>query len=156
MLTPDQRRAYIETIRRFPDDLAEAVSGLTQTQLTTHYLPDEWSVQRIVHHTADSHMNAFIRLKLILTAQEPPLVGYDQDAWSTLPDVDLPIEVSLGLLRGLHQRWCAIWDSLQESDWTRTGNHTEKGRVSVEDILITYDDHCRAHLDQLKRVLAAS
>jgi hypothetical protein len=156
MLTNDQRRARIETIRSFPADLAKLVNGLSKEQLTTHYVEGEWSVQRIVHHTADSHMNAFIRLKLILTANEPTLVGYDQDKWSTLPDVDLPIQVSLQLLDALHQRWCVIWDSVQDSEWTKTGNHTQNGRVSVEDMLITYDKHCTDHLDQLKRVLAAA
>ncbi|MBX3080818.1 MAG: DinB family protein [Anaerolineae bacterium] len=156
MLTNDQRSAKIEAIRRFPDELANIVSGLSKTQLTTPYLAEEWSAQRIVHHTADSHMNGLIRLKLVLTAEEPPLVAYDQDEWSTLPDVELPIEVSLGILRGVHQRWCAIWDSLQEADWTRTGIHTENGRISTEDLLNIYDNHCRAHLDQLKRVLAAA
>ncbi len=156
MLTNEQRRDRIETIRRFPADLANLVKGLSKEQLTTHYLAEEWSVQRIVHHTADSHMNAFIRLKLILTANEPTLVGYDQDKWSTLPDVDLPIQVSLQLLDALHQRWCAIWDSVQESEWTKTGNHTQNGRITVEDMLITYDKHCRDHIDQLQRVLAAA
>ena len=156
MLTNDQRRERIETIRRFPADLASLVDGLSEAQLKAHSLAEEWSVQQIVHHTADSHMNAFIRLKLILTANEAMLVGYDQDKWSTLPDVDLPIAVSLELLRGLHRRWCAIWDSVQGDTWMRVGNHTENGRVSVEDMLITYDNHCRAHLDQLRRVLAAA
>ncbi len=156
MKTSDERHQMIEVIRKFPEELAQAVSGLTQAQLTARPLPDEWSVQQIVHHLADSHMNSVIRLKLILTFERPTLVGYDQDAWGTLPDVwQTSIENSLMMLKGLHVRWCALWDSLTEEQWGRVGLHTEIGPVTPDDLLSTYAEHCRNHLDQIRRVLAA-
>jgi hypothetical protein len=155
MLSPDERRQRIDTIRHFPDNLEIAVKGLSMEVLNAHPLAGEWSVQQIVHHLADSHMNAIIRLKLILTAEQPTLVGYDQDQWANLPDVTLPIELSLGILRGLHARWSAVWDSVTEEQWSFTGQHTQNGTVSIEDILITYDNHCIDHLDQIRRVLDA-
>lgn len=156
MLTAAQRQEKIETIRRFPEAFAAVVSPLTSEVLNTKSLADEWTIQQIVHHMADSHMNAFIRLKLVLTTEGPTLVGYDQERWVTLPDVKLSIHVSLNILRGIHERWCAVWDSLTDADWARTGVHTQNGLIDVDDLLTTYDLHCREHLDQVRRILAAA
>jgi hypothetical protein len=154
--TTDERRQLIEVIRKFPEELTPLVQGLTQAQLIARPLPQEWSLQQIVHHLADSHMNSLIRLKLILTSERPTLIGYDQDVWGTLPDVgQTAIENSLMILKGLHVRWCAIWDSLTEEQWQRVGIHTELGPITPDDMLSIYADHCRNHLDQIRRVRAA-
>jgi hypothetical protein len=65
MPTETQRRELIEKIRELPERLREQVSGLTDAQLTTHFLAGEWTVAQNVHHLADSHMNSFIRTRLI-------------------------------------------------------------------------------------------
>src|SRR5450631_1873668 len=109
MRTAAERRELIDVLRNFPELLTQTVSGLSPEQLNTKSLPDEWTVQQIVHHLADSHINSIIRLKLILTTEQPTLQNYDQDAWVTLPDVQqTAIENSLLILRGLHVRWCAL------------------------------------------------
>ena len=86
MQTEIQRRELIEKIRELPERLRERVSGLTEAQLTTHFLAHEWTVAQNVHHLADSHMNSFIRTRLILTEERPPLKPYDQDRWAELAD----------------------------------------------------------------------
>jgi hypothetical protein len=154
--TPPQRREMIDKIRALPAQLEEAVRGLTTEQLTTHFLANEWTVAQNVHHLADSHMNSFIRLKLILTEDRPTLKPYDQDRWAVLADSDNPsIETSLQLLRGLHARWVLLFESLGEGDWLRTGLHPEIGEVTVEDQLRIYSHHGEGHLDQIRRTLAA-
>ncbi|MCL5997351.1 MAG: DinB family protein, partial [Chloroflexi bacterium] len=120
--TPQQRREMIAKIRQLPAQLEVVVRDLTPVQLTTHYLAGEWTVAQNVHHLADSHINSFVRLKLILTEDKPTLKPYNQDAWATRVDADNPsIETSLQLLRGLHARWSALLESLAESDWLRAG-----------------------------------
>ncbi|MCX6045597.1 MAG: putative metal-dependent hydrolase [Chloroflexi bacterium] len=156
MLTQPQRDEMIACIARLPVQLEALVHDLSPEQLTTHYLPNEWSVAQNVHHLADSHMNSFIRLKLILTEDHPTLKPYDQDAWAVRADADnLAIQSSLGLLQGLHRRWVTLFESLQEREWSRTGLHPENGEVSVEDLLRGYADHGEGHLDQITRTLAA-
>jgi len=150
------RHAMIETIRRFPDVLTEVVGNLTHDQLTMKIPDDPWTIQQIVHHMADSHINSIIRLKLILTNDSPTLQGYDQDAWVTLPDVATPIENTLLILRGLHVRWCALWDSMTEEQWNRVGIHTEMGPVTPDRLLVIYSNHCNDHLAQIKRILATA
>lgn len=156
MLTPDQRHAYIASIASFPDDMAALVDGLTDEQLTAHYLDGEWSAAQNVHHVADSHMNSFIRLKLILTEDHPPLKGYNPDLWADLPDANHPdVAESLFILRGLHRRWVRLWERLTDEQWARVGGHNEIGAVTPDDLVKMYAEHCAAHLDQVTRTLRA-
>ena len=70
--------------------------GLTEAQLDTPYRPEGWTPRQIVHHLADSHMNAFIRFKLALTEETPPIKTYEESLWAELSDArTLPVETSL-------------------------------------------------------------
>jgi hypothetical protein len=153
--TPAERAAMIAVIRNFPADLTALVQNLSGTDLHTHYLEHEWTVAQNVHHVSDSHMNSFIRLKLALTEDSPTIKLYDQDAWAITADYDVTVAVTLGLLRGLHDRWCILWDSLDDDQWTRTLRNPELGLITIEDHLEVYRDHCNAHIDQIQRTLAA-
>lgn len=155
-LTPEQRTQYIATIRDFPATLEALVSDLTAEQLTTHYQQGEWTIAQNVHHVADSHMNSYIRLKLMLTETHPPLKGYDEGAWAQLPDATVAdISATMSLLRGLHTRWVHVFEQLQDDQWQRVGVHSEIGEVTVDDLVRIYAGHCNAHIDQIKQVLAA-
>ncbi len=156
MLTNEQRREMIDKIRRLPDQLEAVVGPLSAEQLATHFIPGEWTVAQNVHHLADSHMNSFIRFKLILTEDRPTLKPYRQELWAERPDADNPsVEDSLLLLRGLHRRWATLLESLQEAEWQRIGLHQEIGEVTLEDLLRIYADHGEGHLEQIDRTLAA-
>jgi hypothetical protein len=156
MYTQAQRREMIDEIRNLPARLRERVSGLTDVQLTTHFLPDEWTVAQNVHHVADSHMNSFIRIRLILTEDRPTLKPYDQDLWATLADSGTTaLEESLCLLDGLHARWVRLFESLDEAAWQRSGLHPENGEITLEDILRIYAAHGQGHIEQIGRALAA-
>ena len=118
---PEDRTRQIDQIRRLPAQLEQITAGLTPDQLTGHFLDGEWSVAQNIHHLADSHMNSYVRCRLILTEEDPPLKPYDQDRWAALPDARGPdLAPSLQLLTGLHPRWVRFWESLEEVDWART------------------------------------
>jgi hypothetical protein len=156
MHTHQERQTFIATIATFPDDMSALVAGLTDEQLTTPYLAGEWSVAQNIHHLADSHMNSFIRLKLMLTEDRPPLKGYNADAWAVLPDAsDADIATSLMILTGLHRRWVKLWQSVQADQWERSGIHSERGEVILDELLKMYANHCKAHIDQVTRTLQA-
>ena len=156
MYTEAQRRELIEKIRELPARLRERVSGLTDAQLTTHFQAGEWTVAQNVHHVADSHMNSFIRMRLILTEERPTLKPYDQDLWAELADSGTTaLEESLSLLDGLHRRWARLFESLDEAAWGRAGLHPESGEVTIEDTLRIYAAHGQGHIDQISRALAA-
>lgn len=155
-MTPAERQERISRLRSLPANLERLVISLSDTELKTRYIATEWSVQQIVHHLVDSHMNSVIRLKLILSEERPPLKGYDQDAWADQADVAMtPISASLAILHGLHERWGNLFESLTDEQYQRVGAHSEIGDVSVEDLLDSYADHGEIHIDQIERVLAA-
>lgn len=156
MLTTAERQRRIEIIRQFPAAFEALVQGLDEADLHTAYLAGEWTVAQNVHHVADSHMNAFIRVKLGLTETHPTIRPYDQEAWAETADSkNLPVGVSLRLLKALHERWCILWESLDEADWTRPVHHPENGEMTIEDFLVSYSDHGQAHIDQIQKTLAA-
>ena len=156
MFTEAQRREMIDEIRNLPARLRERVRGLTDAQLTTHFQPHEWTVAQNVHHLADSHMNSFIRLRLILTEEHPTLKPYDQHLWAMLADSGTTaLEESLSILDGLHARWVRLFESLDDAAWQRSGLHPENGEVTLEDMLQIYAAHGQGHIEQIGRALAA-
>jgi len=123
-----------------------AVAGLDDRQLDTPYRPGGWTVRQVVHHVPDSHMNAYIRFKLAVTEDTPVIKPYDQTKWAELPDAKtLPVEVSLGLLEGLHERWAALLRSFSDADFARTLRHPELGILRLDQYVTMYAWHCRHH-----------
>ena len=156
MLTQAERQELIAKIKNLPGQLTELVQNLSDEQLTTPYLAGEWTVAQNIHHVADSHINSYVRIKLILTEEHPTLRPYKQDAWANLVDADTAtLETSLMILTGLHQRWVSLFESLSEAEWQRTGLHPEVGEMTLDDFLQTYTAHGEAHIDQIQRTLAA-
>ncbi len=146
-LTDDQRAASIEQIAEAPALLAAAVAGLTPAQLDTPYRPGGWTVRQLVHHIADSHMNAFARFKLALTENEPTLQTYDEALWAQLADTKTsPIEPSLAIVSSLHQRWVILLRSLTPADWPRKFRHPQWGLATVDFLLAQYSWHGRHHV----------
>ena len=155
-MTSQERKPLIDKIRRLPTQIEALVSGLNTAQLTGHFLVAEWTVAQNVHHLADSHMNSYIRCKLILTEEQPPLKPYDQDAWAGLPDAQsADLSTSLLLLQQLHARWVIFWETVPDDAWSRTGFHPDNGPMTLDDILRSYAAHGEAHIDQITRTLAA-
>lgn len=150
MLSAAERLEKIASIRNLPGVLEASVKGLGDTQLDTPYRAGGWTVRQVVHHVADSHLNAFIRMKLILTEEKPTLKPYDQDKWAKLPDSSMPLGSSLGIIRGLHERWVSLLKSVPESSWNRSALHPEDGEVTLEGLLLTYAAHGQNHVQQIK------
>ncbi|MCB0083143.1 MAG: DinB family protein, partial [Caldilineaceae bacterium] len=115
-----------------------------------------WTVAQNVHHLVDSHMNSYIRCKLIATEENPTLKPYDQDQWAEFVDAQAAdVSGSLVMLAQLHRRWVCFWETLPDEAWSRTGFHPENGTVTLDTQLISYAEHGEAHIDQITRTLAA-
>jgi len=139
-------RGWISDIGNAPKQLADAVEGLTKEQLATPYREGGWKLSQVVHHLADSHVNSYIRFKVGLTEQEPIIKPYDEVAWATLVDNDLPIDVSLQLFSALHERLHKLLHSLNERDLKRVVQHPENGQLTIEQLIATYAWHGRHHI----------
>ena len=146
-LSPEQRRAGIDAIAAAPARLRDAVRGLSDAQLDTPYRPDGWTVRQVVHHVPDSHVNAYIRVKLALTEQNPTIKPYDEAAWAALDDSrSTPIETSLTMLDVVHDRFVRVLRAMTDAEFARTVNHPENGVMTIDDIVGLYAWHGGHHV----------
>lgn len=145
--TDEDRASSVRDIRELPPKLRAAVAGLSRERLDTPYREGGWTVRQVVHHLADSHLNAFARFKLALTEDNPRIKPYDQDAWAALADGrTAEAEASLSLVEGLHARWTVLLGGLGGGDWARTMDHPERGKITLDYTLQLYSWHCRHHV----------
>jgi uncharacterized damage-inducible protein DinB len=145
-LDAGRRGEWLRQIAEAPARFREAVRGLDDAQLDTSYRPGGWTIRQVVHHMADSHVNAYIRYRLALTEDRPTIKPYDQTAWAELADArTLSVETSLAILEGVHQRWVALAESLAEANFARTFLHPERGEVRLDSNLAMYAWHGRHH-----------
>ncbi len=142
---PATRASSIQTLRQAPGNLHNAVQGLNDAQLDTPYREGGWTVRQVVHHLADSHANAYIRVKLALTEDWPTVKTYDEAAWAKLADSREPIAGSLAMYEALHRRWVALLGSLSEEDFQKGFHHPAMGRQTLEQSLALYAWHARHH-----------
>jgi uncharacterized damage-inducible protein DinB len=154
-LTTDERRELIRQIAATPARMREAVAGLNESQLDTPYRDGGWTVRQVVHHVPDSHMNAYTRVKLALTEEQPTIKPYDEAAWAKLNDVrDTPIETSLLLLETLHQRWDTILRAMTDADFQRTLLHPDMGVMTLDALIAMYAWHGRHHVGHITSLRA--
>lgn len=146
--TPQNLEQYISVIESFPEKIKQEVAHLNDEQLNTPYRPEGWTIRQVINHCSDSHMNAFIRLKLALTEENPVIKPYLQELWSDLADSKLmPIEPALTILEGVHTRWVVVLKSMNNSQWKRRYFHPEKvSDVSLKESTANYAWHCEHHL----------
>ncbi len=150
-----QLKEWLLDIEVLPKALEYAITNLDAVQLEVPYRPDGWNSRQVVHHVADSHMNAFIRFKLGLTEDNPTIKPYDQDAWVLLSDVEnIPINVSLTLLHAVHARMYEVLKNIKGDEWNRTVVHPEHGRqMTLWYLLGSYawhGKHHTAHINKLR------
>ena len=151
-MTPENRAEFIRIIAELPKKIAEAVEGLSEEQLDTPYRPGGWTVRQTVHHVADSHMNSLTRFKLAMTEENPTIRPYDEDRWAELADNKLPIDISLKIIEGVHERWVALLESMTNEDFQKPLMHPESGQWSVEGFLALYAWHSRHHTAHITRL----
>ena len=141
------KSALIEDIRMLPVSLDYAIQNLDAAQLATPYRENGWTVNQLIHHVADSHINAYVRFKLALTEDTPVIKAYGQDLWAGLSDAQkLPVNISITLLHALHLRWCQCMDDVTEAQWQRSMYHPErKAEITLWSLLKSYAWHGKHH-----------
>ena len=137
----------IDQIAALPDALMEALSDFDEAKLDTPYREGGWTARQVVHHLADSHLNAYTRFRLALTEDRPTIKAYNEKLWAELPDARRgPVQPSLALLEGLHDRWVWLLGGMAPEDFQRVFVHPERGEMTLERTLRLYAWHCRHHL----------
>lgn len=152
--TPDLIKSYIEILEGFPAKISGEVKNLSQEQLDTPYRPGGWTIRQVVHHCADSHMNALVRFKLTLTEDKPTIKPYNEKLFAELADtISMAPDASLKIVEGVHQRFSLLLKSLTEKDLQRIYVHPEyKKEFTLNEAMALYAWHCNHHLSHITSV----
>ncbi|MEP6467181.1 MAG: YfiT family bacillithiol transferase [Parafilimonas sp.] len=149
-----QKDEWLLDIKFLPSELELAIQNLDEHQLQTPYREGGWTIHQLVHHIADSHMNAFMRFRLGLTEDNPTIKTYDENAWVNLNDVKtLPINISTTLLHALHKRLSAMLENLEDDKWERTVYHpVQEKQITLWNLLGTYAWHGKHHVAHITKL----
>jgi hypothetical protein len=154
-ISAEDRSAAIRVIEDFPIKIIALTENLSAEVKAQRYRPDGWCISQLVHHCADSHLNAFIRFKWTLTEEKPSIKPYLEAKWAELSDSLNPeIGDSLHILQGLHARWSYLLKNLNEDDWNRSYYHPESQReFSLQQALMLYKWHAAHHTAHIENAL---
>ena len=143
----------IHRLEKFPKNLRDTVVNLSPDQLQQKVV--NWTIATNVHHICDSHINSYIRIKLALTEPNPTIKPYDESAWANLVDINAPIELSLEVIDGIHNRICFILKHLNELDWQKTLVHPELNppQITLIDYVKRFADHGEHHLQNITKTM---
>jgi hypothetical protein len=152
--TYEDIKGYIEEIESLPEKLVDAVKLFSESQFETPYREGGWSVKQLIHHIADSHMHAYIRVKWSITEEHPTIKAYFEKLWATTPETNSDPYLSIQLIKALHAKWVVLLKNLAEPDFQKTFHHPQSGKdVSLATLCATYawhSNHHLAHITELK------
>jgi len=155
-MTNEERQSLIAQYKAGYDEVAQSLEGFDEEALSAHPLPGKWSAREVVQHLADSEMNSAIRLRKLLTEDDPQIQGYDQEDYAArLRYNERPIAPALDALRGARATSAQLVEAMSEADWSRAGTHSESGRYTAEDWLRIYAAHAHNHAAQIRRLREA-
>jgi hypothetical protein len=155
-MTNEERQALIEQYKSGYEEVARSLEGFDDASLSARPIPGKWSAREVVQHLADSEMNSAIRLRKLLTEDDPQIQGYDQESYAaTLRYNERPVGPALDALRGARATTGQLLDHMSDADWSRAGTHSESGRYTAEDWLRIYAAHAHNHAAQIRRLREA-
>jgi hypothetical protein len=138
----------IEAYLEGPVKLRRAVLGLTSDQLQARPVPGRWSTLEVVCHLVDSEQAWCHRMKRVIAEEKPLLIGYDESRFAmALAYHDRDLELELSLLEGMREQMARILRTLPEVAWSYSGIHSERGLISLEEMLRAETEHIPHHLD---------
>jgi hypothetical protein len=151
--TAEEIKTNIVRIERIPTHVDALVRNFDAHQWDTPYREGGWTARQVVHHMADSHLNAYIRFKWTLTESTPLIKAYDEKAWAETPETKLDPTISIAFLRALHVKWIALLELLQPTDLKKEFIHPDsKKNIPLERMISLYAWHGEHHLGHLKIV----
>lgn len=145
---------FVQRIASTPVRMEQAIQGLSITQLDTPYREGGWTIRQVVHHVADSHMNAYIRVKWALTESSPTIKAYDEKAWAETPENSADPALSISLIKSLHAKWVALLTNLSPTDLKKDFVHPATNRIAnltqMTGMYAWHGDHHIAHITTLR------
>ena len=151
--TAEEVKFNIARIEKIPGEVESLVSTFNSLQWDTPYRDGGWTARQVVHHMADSHMNAYIRFKWTLTEPTPVIKAYDEKGWAETPETMLDPGISISFLKVHHAKWVALLNLLKPEDLQKEFIHPDsKKHIPLDRLIALYAWHCEHHLGHLKIV----
>jgi hypothetical protein len=152
----EEREHLIERYAIGPALLREALSHAPEHMRKWRPAADEFSVQEIIVHCADSETNSHGRIRYLMTEDNATIIGYDPSLWAKAFDYQAhPLDAAMLTVEAVRANTVPILRRASEEQWSHVGTHTESGRYSAGDWLLTYAAHCAEHAQQIEAVVAA-
>lgn len=146
----------IVQIEEFPSRILNTTNTLSIEQLNWVYRPNGWTIKQVIHHCADSHMNAYLRTKLALTQVLPTINPYNEAVWANFIDANTDsISDSISILKGVHARWTLLFSNLNKSDLLKEYYHPENNKnYTLKEVIAMYSWHCNHHLAHIEHAIS--
>jgi hypothetical protein len=149
-------RDPLEVLAQTAFTLADIVGKHSATVLRTRPFEGKWTPNEIIGHLTDSEWVYGYRLRLILSENDPAILGTQQDLWVAAlrhneRDPSELVEI-FGTMRSLN---LAQWRRTSPEDLKRTGQHNERGTESLGVMLRLLAGHDLSHLAQITRYIQA-
>jgi DinB superfamily len=155
LMSENDIQKWIETIKNFPERIKSLTQNLSTEQLNWPYRPEGWTINQVVHHCGDSHMNSLIRFKLALTEDLPVVKPYEEAIWAILADVTTEdLTASMQIIEGVHSRWTLLLKSFTAIEFNRKFLHSASGKIfTLDEALGLYAWHCNHHIAHIEQAL---
>lgn len=147
-----EKKEVLSVLKNFPALIQQEVEGLKESELKTPYREGGWTIAQVVHHLADSHSHAYLRSKHAFLELTPKIKDYTESEWAKLEDaLSTDVSPSILMLKGIHQRWVAFFESLSESEFEQEYHHPERSKkYPLYIVMKLYAWHSMHHLEHIR------
>ena len=147
----EEIKSNIARIERIPTAVEKVISRFSSDHWDIRYRDGGWTARQVVHHMADSHMNAYMRFKWTLTESTPTIKAYDEKAWAETPETKLDPALSISFLKAHHSKWTALLKLITPADMKKEFFHPDtKKHVPLDRLIALYAWHGEHHLGHLR------
>jgi len=142
----------LERLRRGPELLAVVLTGVFGEE-EDFAPPGKWSIRQIIAHLADAELVAAQFARHIIAEENPVLMSFNQDAWAVNLDyARRKPKQSLESFRRLRSENFELLKELPETAFARTGQHSERGSMTLRNLLEAMAQHAESHARQMQGI----
>jgi hypothetical protein len=143
----------LERFRRGAEMIATVMTGAAGAELDFKPGAEKWSLRQIVAHVADSELVGGDRFRRLIAEENPTLTAYDQEAWArNLNYARRKTSESVESFRRLRAENYELLKDLPGEAFERSGTHSERGRVTLRQLLEVMAAHAESHARQIRSV----
>jgi uncharacterized damage-inducible protein DinB len=130
-----------------PAALRRTLTGMTAEQLQARPIPGKWSTLEVLCHLADFEPIYADRMKRIIAEDQPPLIAADERRFAAaLAYHQRDPEEELLLIERTRSQMARILSTLSPAVLSRVGIHSERGPLTLEQVLRSAIQHIPHHL----------